>query len=317
MSFKLNKKAIENYSNTLSGLILNQAFYTRDFLGGNELSKLTETPQINILILKILFEKWNKEAEKLRSKYFDFTHPDVAHALQLFKNRLSHHIKIDVETFTPLLEEAIKDTLSLIFEPRSAVIKLFLQNSSNYKEQLKFLKVHPQLVKTLLEIKGASLEELHAVVNAWENFTKPEEILEQTSKIHKGIIEDFVLDEVDQTIILPKKTEKPLSAEEIKTVNDAFSEDKPLAQNLASQFQDKQKITSLQAGISINQRFVFIKELFNGEVEAYNQFILELDTMDSFHEADSFIKNEIVSHYNWQEKETAQQEFYQLLIRKY
>ena len=59
MSFKLNKKAIENYSTTLSSLILNQAFYTRDFLGGNQISKLTETPQINILILKILFEKWN------------------------------------------------------------------------------------------------------------------------------------------------------------------------------------------------------------------------------------------------------------------
>ena len=317
MSFKLNKKAIENYSSTLSSLILNQAFYTRDFLGGNEISKLTETPQINILILKILFEKWSNEAEKLRSKYFDFSHPDVAQALQLFKNKLSHHIKVDKETFSPLLEEAIKGTLSLIFEPRQAVIQLFLNDVSNYKEQLKFLKLHPQLVKTLLDIKEANLEELHAVVNAWENFTKPQEVLEQTSIIHKGIIEDFVLDEVDQTVILPKKTEKPLSAEEIKTVNDAFSSEKPAVQNLASQFQEKQKMASLQTGISINQRFVFIKELFGGDVNVYNQSIAELDKLHSFSEADSYIKNEVLPHYNWSDKEVEQQEFYQLLAKKF
>lgn len=317
MSFKLNKKAIENYSSTLSSLILNQAFYTRNFLSGSEISKLTETPQINILILKILFEKWSEEAEKLRSKYFDFTHPDVAQALQLFKNKLSHHIKVDKETFTPLLEEAIKGTLSLIFEPREAVIQLFLHDVSNYREQLKFLKLHPQLVKTLLDIKEANLEELHAVVNAWENFTKPQQILEQTSKIHKGIIEDFVLDEVDQTVILPKKTAKPLSAEEVKTVNDAFSDDKPPSQNLASQFEEKQKMKSLQTGISINQRFVFIKELFNGEADAYNKYITELDKIQSFQEADLFIKNEIIPQYNWEENEAEQQVFYQLLAKKF
>ncbi len=317
MSFKLNKKAIENYSTTLSNLILNQAFYTRDFLGGNEINKLTETPQINILILKILFEKWNMEAEKLRSKYFDFSHPDVVHALQVFKNKLSHHIKIDKETFAPLLEEAIKGTLSLIFEPRKAVINLFLYDVSNYKEQLKFLKVHPQMVKALLEIKDANIEELHAVVNTWENFTKPQEILEQTSVIHKGIIEDFVLDEVDQTVILPKKTEKPLSTEEIKTVNDAFSDDKSGVQNLASQFQEKQKMNSLQKGISINQRYVFIKELFNGEADDYNRFIAKIDTIQSFEEADSFIKTEIIPQYNWSENEAEQKAFYQLLAKKY
>ena len=246
------------------------------------------------------------EAEKLRSKYFDFSHPDVAQALQVFKNKLSHHIKIDKETFTPLLEEAIKGTLSLIFEPRKAVINLFLNDISNYKEQLKFLKLHPQMVKALLDIKDANLEELHAVVNTWENFTKPQEILEQTSIIHKGIIEDFVLDEVDQTVILPKKTEKPLSSEEIKTVNDAFSEDKHSVQNLASQFQEKQKMGSLQTGISINQRFVFIKALFDGDTDAYNKFIAEIDKMQSFEEADSFIKSEIIPQYNWHESEDEQ-----------
>ena len=317
MSFKLNKKAIENYSTTLSDLILNQAFYTRDFLGGKEINKLTETPQINILILKILFEKWNEEAEKLRSKYFDFSHPDVAQALQHFKNKLSHHIKIDKETFAPLLEEAIRGTLSLIFEPRKAVINLFLYDLSNYKEQLKFLKVHPQMVKALLDIKDANIEELHAVVNTWENFTKPHEILEQTSIIHKGIVEDFVLDEVDQTVILPKKTEKPLSSEEIKTVNDAFSGDKHSIQNLASQFQDKQKMGSLQTGISINQRYVFIKELFNGDTEAYNKFIAEIDEMQSLEEVDSFIKSEIIPQYNWSESEAEQEAFYHLLAKKF
>ncbi len=317
MSFKLNKKAIENYSTTLSDLILNQAYYTRDFLGGNEINKLTETPQINILILKILFEKWNEEAEKLRSRYFDFSHPDVAQALQAFKNKLSHHIKIDKETFAPLLEEAIKGTLSLIFEPRQAVIKLFLYDVSNYKEQLKFLKVHPQLVKALLDIKDASIEELHAVVNTWENFTKPQEILEQTSKIHKGIVEDFILDEVDQTIILPKKTEKPLSAEEIKTVNDAFSNEKPSVQNLAAQFQNKQKLGSLQTGISINQRYVFIKELFNGEVDAYNKFIAQIDEMQSLEEVDSFIKSEIIPQYDWSDSEEEKEAFYHLLAKKF
>ena len=317
MSFKLNKKAIENYSNTFPSLILNQAFYTRDFLGGQEISKLTETPQINVLVLKILFEKWNEQAEKLRSKYFDFTHPDVAQALQTFKNKLSHHIKIDKDTFTPLLEEAIRNTLSLIFEPKEAVKTLFLNDVSHYKDQLKFLKIHPQLVKALLEINDASKEELYAVVNTWENFTKPTELLEQTSKIHRGIVEDFVINEVEPSVILSKKVEITNNVEEPKTVNDVFANNQEPVQNLAAQFQNKQKITSLQTGININQRFSFIKELFDGDTEVYNKVIEQLDILSTLEDADDFLNQEIALKYHWEEKTEVVDLFYEVLNKKY
>lgn len=50
-------------------------------------------------------------------------------------------------------------------------------------------------------------------------------------------------------------------------------------------------ITSLEGAIGINDKFLFIRELFNGDTELYNRTISTLDTSSSYGDAKAIIMN--------------------------
>ena len=317
MPFKVNKKAIENYSHTLMEKIVYLSFYKKSFITGAEINTLTDSAQINVLILKTIFEKWNDEMERLKSPLFDFENSEVQEAFNIFKNKLSYNIKIDQKNFEPILEKAVKDTFSLAFEPEDTVIELFLSDIETYKEKLKFLKLHPDLAKKLASIQHPTIEELIDIVKNWPKYElNATELLVQTSKIHIGSIDDFLLEEPIETIA-PIIKIVPLISDEKNTVNDTFLGKTHEVNNLAKQFQEKKKIQSLHTGININQRFVFIKELFGGNSEVYNQVIERLDVATSLDAADSIIKEEAYSKFDWENKEDKAIEFMEILSRKF
>lgn len=65
-----------------------------------------------------LFDKWKADAEKFRSPYFDFTQPEVEEAMRSFMNVVSQHIAVRREYLEPMLADALRRTLTLIFDPR-------------------------------------------------------------------------------------------------------------------------------------------------------------------------------------------------------
>lgn len=317
MPFKVNKKAIENYSHTLMEKIVYLSFYKKSFITGAEINTLTDSAQINVLILKTIFEKWNEEIEQYKSPLFDFENEEVQEALNNFKNKLSFNIKIDQKHFEPILEKAVKDTFSLAFDPEEAVIELFLNDIGTYKEKLKFLKLHPDLAKRLASITHPTKEELVSIVKTWPKYElNATELLVQTSKIHIGSIDDFLLDEPVETVP-PVIKIVPLISEEKNTVNDTFLGKTQEVNNLAKQFQEKKKIQSLHTGININQRFLFIKELFGGNSEVYNKIIERLDVASSLDAADTIIKEEVYSKFDWESKEEMAVEFMDILSRRF
>ena len=77
------------------------------------------------------------------------------------------------------------------------------------------------------------------------------------------------------------------------------------------------KIESLKDSISINQRFGFINELFNGEnLQYYNA----IKTLDEFKDADSakeFVLKDLSSRYDWSKKEEHVNKMLRLIERKF
>jgi hypothetical protein len=98
------------------------------------------------------------------------------------------------------------------------------------------------------------------------------------------------------------------------TLNDRLA--RPTGTSLAENQMEK-KIESLKDSISINQRFGFINELFNGENLEYYHAIQALDAFDNADKAKDFVTQELASRYNWSKKEEHVNKLLRLIERKF
>lgn len=79
----------------------------------------------------------------------------------------------------------------------------------------------------------------------------------------------------------------------------------------------KRPIEDLEKSIGLNQKFSFIKHLFNNDKDAYADAIATLNSCASFLEADDYIKNQLMNKYEWDEETVQVIKFNDLVERRY
>ena len=72
------------------------------------------------------------------------------------------------------------------------------------------------------------------------------------------------------------------------------TEDKSLATK-----HQKNPVSDLKASIGINEKFSFINELFDGDLNAYNSAIEKLNNSNDYNSATAFIESDLSSKYDW------------------
>lgn len=77
------------------------------------------------------------------------------------------------------------------------------------------------------------------------------------------------------------------------------------------------KVESLREAISINQRFSFINELFNGENMEYHAAIQHLDSLSDYDQARLYITQNLAQQYDWSHKEEHVAKLLKLIDRKF
>ena len=111
-----------------------------------------------------------------------------------------------------------------------------------------------------------------------------------------------------------KETQHAVLGEQLG--KDTMSFNEILAQKkegeVVPRFQSK-PIDDLKKGIGINDRFYFQRELFNGSSELMNQTLEQLNHMDSFNSADSFL----TANFTWESNDDAVKAFKELVRRRY
>jgi hypothetical protein len=91
-----------------------------------------------------------------------------------------------------------------------------------------------------------------------------------------------------------------------------------LRQDRAATLADKApRVESLREAISINQRFSFINELFNGENMEYHAAIQHLDTLPSAEQARRYVTEELADKYQWVRKDEHVAKLVKLIDRKF
>ncbi len=96
------------------------------------------------------------------------------------------------------------------------------------------------------------------------------------------------------------------------TLNEQLKQDKPeLSQQIKRHVQD------IRQAIGVNDRFLFITELFNGDTESYNQTIDELKKLRTRAQAEQYVKEKLEPMRGWQENPRIAEKMNDLIVRRF
>lgn len=163
-----DKKALfQSYSSKFTDRVTAEYFARAPRVESKDVMSVQSIKQVNLFVVKNLYDSWQRESGKLRSPFFNFQSPKVQAALQTFMNTLSHHVSLDKDTYTELLQKSTEETLSLVFHPYDyyyALLKGYEAESIpiSYLEYIaKYIKTNGHILEHMLEVmKEERLESL-------------------------------------------------------------------------------------------------------------------------------------------------------------
>ncbi|MFB9842579.1 hypothetical protein [Mucilaginibacter ginsenosidivorans] len=114
----------------------------------------------------------------------------------------------------------------------------------------------------------------------------------------------------------PVEVKTDTATEEPLTINQMISAQLNKTAKVAEQLHAP-AITDLKQAINLNDKLLYIKDLFNGYNLAYSEAIDLLNRFSTFAEAEDFLKTNYATKNNWDAKESTVEKFYALLKRRY
>ena len=151
---KLNLVFIRQYKTVFSEQLMIQPFREKEMLTGKEILYISPIKQLNLLVVKSLFERWQEEIKRIESPYFNYQAPQVKAMISQLMNTLSQNISINTKNLKPIIEKAVEDLIVLNFDPAN-----YLNNEIKKRpEILTNKKFNSQFVKYIIFHKPLILE---------------------------------------------------------------------------------------------------------------------------------------------------------------
>jgi len=333
MESNINLSYISTYSKKLSDKLINGFFAKKQTISGKELIEFASIRQVNYFILHSLFESWKLEFNNLKSPYFNYNEEEVREAAKTFMNVLSRHIRVEKENLRPLVEEAIAGTLLLVFSPYDYYIREIRNSpgkkfeSAGIKELARYIKINGHLLQAYIDeldtrqIGSTPIKTAEEIFNGvCEQFREsPDEIDEYLAQFN-GLL-PINVDDIYEHL----ETKSPAKKEDAAPPK--VTEDKKNQQILLDTFEiekkealveihEKKAVEGIRKSITINQRFMFEKELFGDKKEEFEQVITFLDSLTSRKEALGYIADNYLKK-TWDADKEEVIEFLSILNKRF
>ncbi|MEO9476936.1 MAG: hypothetical protein ABJG41_15435 [Cyclobacteriaceae bacterium] len=141
-----------------------------------------------------------------------------------------------------------------------------------------------------------------------EDSLEPEESPEEEKTPETAAeVVDF---EEDEEVSLNQK----LADETTKTINEKFEREESVT--LADHHQQS-KVTSIMEAISVNNRYMFINDLFEGDKDEFADAIDRIEECESFDEAVEILVQEYARNYEWDMNSDEVKELLKVVFRKF
>lgn len=243
-----------------------------------------------------------REIQEIYSFANRFENTNQAHQididLALSKVRNLYDLLLRLNTESNYQSDYQKEEKSTIHKP------IINESETSIKEIVK--KDEPKKADSTAELKNQP-DPVVMVEKKVEKVSLPE-IKTQPSKAEE---------KPKKEITKQKKSENPheIMADKFQTktyVHDTISKDKPDKKDVSSKLQSK-PIKDINAAIGLNDKFAFIRELFNGDKNQYAETIQVLNNFDTFGNALTFLKE----NFDWDLEEEHAARLIELVRRKY
>jgi hypothetical protein len=356
---KTDQKKLEAYSLALSEKLTNEFFKLNTQVTGEQILKFTPVEQVNLFIIRNLFDKWKEENSKLKSPYFDYENEEVKEALDGLLAKLSKHIAIKKDYFNQLLNKAICDTFSMLLEPVFFLNSEYLNSDrlliSELKEREKYIRINKNYLKRIIEKAEAenkkylSKAEIETYLTSFpgnsmlpeesdshfQSFSsilrvEPKDILTDSlfipEKVNEGRvkevepvkIKEVIKEAVNEVPIVKAVSPEAMINEkfnkEFVTLNDKLRHEEG---ETLIQKHSKRKIADIKEAITLNQKFIFIKELLKGDAAEYNNMLSAIDQCDNYQLALKLLNSNYSTKWNWVPDKAEVKEFYSIVERKF
>ena len=330
----IDRDYVKSYCASYTNNILDTAFKEGPVLTGGDLKKLCNPDQINFNLLKAIFLQWEAEVNKFQSPYFDHEAPAVQNALKTYMDVLSRHIKLDKGSLRPLLQEAVEETIYQVFTPgyfyQNFVwpIEATSMRTEELFKQKRFLKINSAFYDELIQpwkennkTEITSIEfrrRLGTLIDTWEQWEDTEAYSQAFSKV--------VALNTNNLWMKPSTAEEEDEEEGTNNVNQQFAK-KVVSLNetlqkeqttLVDELTKKvEKIDNLKTGLSLNQKFMFVNELYGGSSEEFELVIDKLDQCQNYHEAMKQLDSLSSLRNEWDMDNVVVQELFDLVSKRF
>lgn len=116
--------------------------------------------------------------------------------------------------------------------------------------------------------------------------------------------------------VVPQSSTPAASAHQ-PTLNELLAAGRNAGQARPEPEQARPEITDLKRAISLNEKLLFVKDLFDGYNLAYAEAIDLINKMPDFKTADAFLQKHYAGKHNWAAKQSTADQFYELLHQRF
>ena len=197
-----------------------------------------------------------------------------------------------IETALDLKESLVEDLID-----EDVVEKVIHQ----LEEEKKVLVAENIIEEEIIEQPFDELVEImHADIEP-----EPEPEAEAEAEAEAEVVNDVVKVEENKTLSLEEELQDTISVDEMATLFDVPAQ-KSLNDKLATNIQ-----------IGLNDRIVFVKNLFDGSQEDFNRVVSQLNTYATEKEAKKFLNKMVKPDYDWSQQEELETRFVEIIERKF
>jgi len=266
---------------------------------------------------------------------------------------LTELLEAKYQSFQSLYEAAIKEGLN---QHNLENLETEWKAVNNALVVLKFMLSIPEDAEVVIEREQEVVEKLSGeeeqsipvmkIVEEFEESIAEDVIPEEVAEQEQPSITEEVVEEIEETensqeqealveeehstepVAEEPQAEAEIEEEEVveqvvevvtETNEEAVDRNESLKQednSLADRLK-KSPIPDLKSAIGLNQRFLFSNELFNGNMEAFNRTINEINHMESYEDAKRYLDVQLIPHYHWNPEGETVIEFQELIERRF
>jgi len=247
--------------------------------------------------------------------------PEVSYQQKYFEpvvQQMKHNLAKSTEkpekaSFKPVVEETPAN------KPEDHPVAEIDLTADAPEDTYSFIREEPETIRhELILDESIDLDEDEKIELEQELEPEPLKETRRRKAITTPLVEEVVAEMPEEKPAVKEPETPPVSApaeeEEVLTINQKMSQsgDKGRSEQLSIK-----PISDIKLAITLNDKLLYVKDLFNGYNLAYSEAIEILNRFNTFEEAQRFLKTNYVTKNNWDSKPATTEKFYALLKRRY